>query len=224
MSISVVINTKNMAETIGQAIKSVQDFADEVIVVDMKSSDETVAIAEKLGAKVFHYKEDLQFADPARNFALAKAKGDWIFVLDADEEVSPDLAELLKKIVANQVQTEFQGDCYFIPRQNIVFGEVMQHTGWWPDHQLRFFKNGVVQWTDKVHTHPLTTGKVIKLAANPKIAIIHHNYQTVAQFIDRLNRYTTLELAKRTGTNFTAQKLIQSFSSELFRRLFVSEG
>src|SRR5258708_3812982 len=107
MSISVVINTKNMAGTIGQAIKSVEGIADEVIIVDMMSSDDTVAIAKKNGAQVFNYTEDLGFADPARNFALSKAKSDWILVLDADEEVPEALGRLLKKISVGQVPADF---------------------------------------------------------------------------------------------------------------------
>jgi glycosyltransferase involved in cell wall biosynthesis len=227
MSISVVINTKDMAETIGAAIKSVHKWADEVIVVDMKSSDETVAIAEKNSAKVFHYKEDLQFADPARNFALSKAKSDWIFVLDADEEVSPELAAVLQKITAGEVEDYLVGDCYYVPRQNIIFGKALAHTGWWPDYQLRFFKNGAVQWTDKVHTQPIFQGQLVYLPTNSQAAIIHHNYQTVSQFIHRLNRYTDLELKKTpedSAQKYDADHLVRSFSSEFFRRLFVREG
>ncbi len=218
-----------MAGTIGDTIRSVKGFVDEVVVIDMMSSDETVKVAEKTGAKVYEYKEDLGFADPARNFALGKATKDWVLVLDADEEASPDLVTLLKKIVSQDVPQELVGECYFIPRQNIIFGQAIQHTGWWPDYQLRFFKKGTVQWTDKVHTHPEATGEVIHLPADSKTAIIHHNYQTVSQFIDRLNTYTELEVQKKQSETkreipFTAAQLINSFSSDLFRRLFVEEG
>lgn len=226
MSISVVVNTKNMATTIGAAIESVAHLADEVIVVDMNSQDDTVAVAKKLGAEVFSYKEDLGFADPARNFALSKAQNDWILVLDADEEISSQLVQELKKIVMGKISPDLVGDCYFIARQNMIFNHAFAQTGWWPDYQLRFFKKGMVQWTDQVHTLPVATGKIIQLPADPQLAILHHNYQTVTQFIERLNRYTTLELTKMNPAeqDFTADELMKSFSSEFFRRLFKEKG
>jgi len=109
-----------------------------------------------------------------------------------------------------------------------MFGQALEHSGWWPDYQLRFFKNGAVHWTDKVHTQPTYTGKLVYLPANPQSAIIHHNYQTISQFIQRLDRYTDLELRKRTQStksqSFTAKAVVESFSAEFFLRFFVHEG
>lgn len=228
MSISVVMNTKNMAETLPAAIKSVAKLADEVVVVDMNSTDGTVELAKKLGATVFEYKQNLGFADPARNFALSKAKSDWTFVLDADEEVSEGLAKLLRQVVKQEVPADLQGDCYYVPRQNIIFGQALAHTGWWPDYQLRFFKRGTVHWTDKVHTQPEFEGQLVYLPAETGSVILHHNYQTVQQFIDRLNRYTNLELAKKSSKESkkqcTPEELVKSFSAEFFKRMFVSNG
>ena len=225
MSISVVINTKNAAETLSRVIKSVHDLANEVVVVDMKSTDDTVKIATELGAKVFAYPHDLGFADPARNWALRKASSEWILVLDADEEVSSSLCSYLLEIVKNEVDAKLVGDCYFLPRQNIIFGQALMHTGWWPDYQLRFFKKGTVQWTDRVHTHPVARGKVIYLPAQEKFAILHHNYQSVNQFVDRLNRYTEFEAAIRPEIEqLTGSQVIESFSNEFLRRFFAEEG
>ncbi len=226
MRLSVVINTKNMAETLEKTLVSVQSLAGEVVIVDMNSSDDTLSIAKKYTENIFHYGEDLGFADPARNFALSKAKGDWILVLDADEEIGSELAKLIQEVIDEKIAADFVADAYWIPRQNIIFGKKMQHTGWWPDYQLRLFKNGVASWTDKVHTPPQVKGKVIFFPAKEEFAILHHNYQTVDQYIDRLNRYTSLEVKSHKDEimDFTTENLIVNFSSELWQRLFATKG
>src|SRR5258708_5586692 len=193
MSLSVVINTKNMGGTIRRALESIKDVATEIVIVDMNSTDETLKIAYQYTDKIFTYEKDLLFADPARNFALSKATGDWILVIDADEELSDSLKSMMKLIMSGKMDANLQADCYFIPRRNIIFGKRMEKTGWWPDYQLRFFKRGQAEWTDKVHTPPITHGKVVQLPAKDELAIIHHNYQTVAQYVERLNRYTTVQ-------------------------------
>ncbi|SRR5258708_5807906 len=229
MDLSVVINTKNMAGTLGNALESVKDFADEVVVVDMSSTDDTVKIAKKYGAKIFPYEKDFGFADPARNFALSKATGSWVFVLDADEELSPGLKKLIQQIIAGDVNEQLLADCYFIPRRNEIFGKWLSNTGWWPDYQLRFFKKGMANWTEKVHTAPITKGKVAYLPAEMDLALLHHNYQSVSQFLERLNRYTDLEsleqyASHKPETQFSADSITESFRSEFFRRFFVQKG
>jgi len=218
-----------MAGTLGNALESVKDFANEVIVVDMKSTDDTVKIAKKYGAKVFPYEKDLRFADPARNFALSKASGDWILVLDADEEVSPSLKKLLQQIISGDVNEKLQANCYFIPRRNEIFGKWLNNTGWWPDYQLRFFKKDMASWTDKIHTAPMAKGKVAYIPAEMDLALLHHNYQSVSQFLERLNRYTDLEgseqfASHKRETQFSTTLITESFSSEFFRRFFVQKG
>ena len=227
MSLSVVINAKNMATTLGQTLKSVEGFADEIVLVDMKSTDDTVVVAKKFGAKVFAYDQNLGFADPARNFALSKATSEWILVLDADEEVTPELKKLLVEIIGGKSADIQHADAYNIPRKNLIFGKWIEKTGWWPDYQLRFFKTGTVSWTNKVHTAPVVTGKVVDLPADEIIAIIHHNYQSISQFVERMNRYTEIQSDTKhleDSTPVTAAQVVHTFSAELLRRLFFQEG
>lgn len=221
MSLSVVINTKNMAGFLRNALESIKDLADEIVIVDMSSSDDTVKVASEYTDKIFQYGKDLLFADPARNFALGKASGDWIFVIDADEEVGVALKSLIKLISSGHAKQDMDGDCYFIPRRNIIFGKKMQKTGWWPDYQMRLFKKGHAEWTDKVHTAPITQGKVIHLPPQDEFAIIHHNYQNVSQFIERLNRYTTVQSDDKKVAN---PEVIKAFGDEFFRRFFAQGG
>ena len=225
-TLSVLIHTKNSAATLKQALKSVQHLASEVIVIDMMSHDQTVEIAHQAGAKVFSHK-DVGFVEPARNFGLSKVSGDWVFILDADEEVSPGLKEFLHSLI--KIEQADLADCYYVPRQNLIFGKWVK-TGWWPDYQLRLFRQGQVTWQDEIHSIPITSGKVAELPADLDYSIIHHNYQTVDQYIDRLNRYTRIESQQQlenpriNSKKLTASRLIQDFNDELLRRLFAERG
>jgi (heptosyl)LPS beta-1,4-glucosyltransferase len=219
VKISVVINTRNESSNIERAIASIKSFADEIIVVDMESSDDTVKKAKKAGAVVFPHK-NTQYVEPARNFAIKKATGDWIFILDADEEVQPALVKELKKIAK-------EGKYHFvrIPRKNIIFGKWMEHARWWPDYNIRFFKKNAVTWDDEIHSIPITVGDGINLEENVSLAIIHHNYQTVEQYLDRLNRYTTVQAAHLIKIkNVTARDFIVRPSSEFLTRYFAGHG
>lgn len=218
-SISVVINTKNAAATVKKALDSVQ-WAQEIIVMDMHSEDETEEIAKTAKAQIFTH-PDVGYVEPARNKALEKATGNWILVLDADEEVPPSLAARLKQLAAGDATA----DAYFLPRKNIVFSTWYQYAGWWPDYQLRFFKNGVVTWSEEIHQPPHIQGSHDHLAPQEKNALIHHNYQTVEQFLTRLNRYTSHEVSSRDQSNTTTTSdVISNFNNELMARLFKHKG
>src|SRR3989344_6147563 len=155
-SISVVINTLNEEENLPRAISSVKGLADEIVVVDMHSEDATGDIAKKAGAKVFLH-ERTGYVEPARNFAISKTTGDWIFILDADEEIPDTLANRLRDISDNMHQIDFVE----IPRKNIIFGKWMKESMWWPDYHIRFFKKGSVSWNEKIHSKPETKGSGI---------------------------------------------------------------
>lgn len=224
MKLSVVINTKNAGTTLERTLKSVKSIVDsqEIIIVDMHSSDDTLKIAKKYTSKVFNHK-DLGYVEPARNFALSKAKGAWILIIDADEEITSELKKMLVKIIDEEVETILSADCYWIARKNLVFNTWVRHTGWWPDYQLRFFKNGYVSWQDEIHSIPITTGEVKQLPAKEELALVHHNYQTVEQFVDRLNRYTSQE-AKTRKLEQMDDGFFSQFAEEFLSRYFAKQG
>ncbi len=219
--ISVVINTFNEEKNLPKALASVRDFADEIVVVDMYSDDDTVVIAKREGAKVFEHKRT-GYVEPARNFAVEKTTGDWIFILDADEEMPKTLADNLKQISSD----ERSSDYYAIPRKNIVFGKWMKHSRWWPDYNIRFFKKGMVTWGELIHSIPITKGKGADLEAVESNAIIHRNYISIDQYVDRLNRYTTHQtfVAIENGYKFSWPDLIKKPTGEFVSRYFYGEG
>ncbi|OGV93059.1 hypothetical protein A3B57_01790 [Microgenomates group bacterium RIFCSPLOWO2_01_FULL_47_10] len=215
-AISVVINTKNSALTLERTLKSVA-WADDIVVCDMASTDETVKIARKFTDRIFSV-DDRGYVEPARNFATAKAKHEWILVLDADEEVPIPLAEELETIINSGY------DVIDIPRKNIIFGRWLEHAGWWPDYQRRIFRKNFVVWSDTIHSKPAVKGKIKILPPEEKYALIHQNYQTIEQYLDRLNRYTSIEAKHLSGAVTSQAKIIETGFSELFNRFFKEQG
>lgn len=219
-SISVIVNTLNEEQNLGKALDSVKNIADEIIVVDMHSSDSTVEIAKKYKAEVFLHK-NIGYVEPARNYAISKARKNWILILDADEEITPKLAKRLKEI-----SEDSKADYYRIPRKNIIFGKWIKYSRWWPDYNIRFFRKNSVSWNNEIHSVPLTQGVGADLEAKEDLAIIHYNYSSIEQYLERMNRYTTIQsdFLTKQGYRFIWKDLIDKPMQEFMGRYFSGEG
>lgn len=218
--ISVVIQTLNEEKNIDRAVNSVK-WADEVLVCDMYSEDHTVELAKKLGAKVVFHKR-AGFVEPARNFAISKASGDWVLILDADEEIPSFLADKIREIASRPSPIEV----IEIPRKNIIFGHWMKASMWWPDYNIRLFKKGKVKWGDKIHRPPEVIGEALKLPAQEEGAVVHHHYHSIDQFISRMNRYTDIQAKELidSGYKFFWPDLIHKPVGEFLGRFFANKG
>lgn len=220
--LSVVINTKNAKNTLKRCLNSVE-FADEIVVLDMQSDDDTVAIAQDFGARVFTTK-DVGYVEPARNEVIGKAKGDWIFIIDADEEISDEIKRKIQKIT----QTSWQSGApvaYRLPRKNMIWGKWIEHTGWWPDYQLRLFVAGKVKWNNEIHSIPQVDGQVQDFPAEESSAILHWNYSSLTQFLSRMDRYSTIQASEITRKGPLSQtEVLSIFFDEWLRRLFQQQG
>ena len=218
--ISVVINTRNEEGNIKRCLDSVK-WVDEIIVVDMYSEDKTVAIAKKMGAKVFPHKYTF-YVEPARNFAISKTSGDWILILDADEEISPKLAKIIKKLSENHKDLTF----FRLPRKNIIFSKWLKHSRWWPDYNIRFFRKGCVRWSEKIHSVPLTRGTGRDLEAKEINAITHYHYRTISQYLERMNRYTDIQAKEliKNDYQFHWRDILKKPMGEFLSRFFAGEG
>ncbi len=221
MPLSVVINTKNAAETLEETLKSVS-FADEIVVVDMHSIDGTRKIAKKYTSKVLSF-DDIGYVEPARNFAISQAKHDYVLLVDADETINIKL----KNKIQTLIDKKDPADVYLIPRKNYIFGQWVKYAGWWPDYQVRLFKKGMVRWSEKIHQQPTIHGQVVRLPPNQELAIEHQNYPSVDSYLQRLNRYTTHQ-ADNLNQGFVQEvspsSLLKSYFSEFFKRFFVFTG
>ena len=218
--ISVVINTLNESARLADAISSVKKFADEIVVIDMESDDRSVEIAKDLGAKVFTHKR-MDYVELARNFGISKASGDWILILDPDEQLCPSLSVKLKEEVKNNT-----ADYFRIPRKNIVFNKWLKYSRWWPDYNIRFFKKGSVEWSEMIHSVPITTGRGADVDEREDNEIIHHHYDSISQYLERLNRYTNAQSAERVkkGEKFSWKDLLIKPSNEFLSRYFLGQG
>ncbi len=188
--ISVIINTLNEEKNLSYALRSVVPWADEIIVVDMHSEDRTAAIAREYGAQVFLH-ERMGFADPARQFAFAQATGDWLLVLDADELIPALLSQKLRAI-----SREDDTDVVMIPRVEYMLGAPLNHA-WSPqiNKHPRFFRRGMMQPDAAIHhfVTPVPGARVVELPHVPGEAMIHFAYLDTASFLDKMNRYSTIE-------------------------------
>ncbi|MVW72718.1 glycosyltransferase family 2 protein [Bordetella sp. 15P40C-2] len=181
MKLSVIIITKNEARHIVGCLESVA-FADEFIVVDSGSTDNTVALARDFGATVL-VTDDWPGFGPQKNRALDLATGDWVLSIDADERVTPDLAREIQEVLTNP-----QADAYEIARLSDFCGRFIRHSGWWPDHVLRLFKRGTARFTDAaVHERVVPQGQVVRLSGYFE----HYPYDNLDALINKVNRYSS---------------------------------
>lgn len=193
VTISAVLSVFNEEKKIEKVLKSL-DFADEIIVVDNKSTDRTVLIAKKLGAKVYS-RENNFMLNTNKNFGFSKAHCDWIFNLDGDEYVEQNTKEEILKAI--RTESAFNG--YFLPRKNIIFGKWIRHSLWWPDYQLRLFRRSKGKFPcEHIHEYLKVEGDVGYLT-NP---FTHENYENVSQFLYKLDKIYTeneVELFIKSG-------------------------
>jgi len=187
--LSVLILTKNEAERIEECLRSVT-WADEVLVVDDGSTDETARIAESLGARVIRRKMEIE--GKHRNWAHAQARHEWVLSLDADERVTPELAQEIADLVADSRSFE----TYSIPRRNYIGDRWIRYGGWYPSAQLKLFKKSVFRW-EETTVHP--RGISDKPWGVTKHDIIHLSYRDVKDCLEKMNRQTTLEAQKWAG-------------------------
>jgi glycosyltransferase involved in cell wall biosynthesis len=180
-SLSVVLITLNEEANLPRTLASVC-WAQEIIVLDSGSTDATLDIARVAGARVFS--EPWKGFGAQKNSALARATGDWILSLDADEEVSPALAQEIQSLLASE--PPFQA--YRIPRLNHFLGKPLRYGGYWPDPKLRLYAHGVARFQNHaVHETMFAAVPVGLLQAH----IIHHCYPTLDDYIEHMDRYST---------------------------------
>lgn len=218
--ISVIITIYNSSKVIKTCLESLT-WADEIVVVDVSSTDDAAEMVKKYTDKIYRHK-NYGYVEPVRNFAISKATGDWILIVDADEEIPETLAKKLRAIADEQTGITH----VLLPRKNIIFGKWMQHTGWWPDHIIRFFQKGCVRWKDEIHSVPSVEGQGISLEGE-ELAIIHQNYQTIMQFIQRnLENYALREAKElqEKGYKFAYIDAIRFPTKEFLSRYFAREG
>ena len=213
--VSVVVITKNEEANIAACLESVK-LADEIIVVDDESTDNTVEIARRYTDKIFFRKMDVEGTH--RNWAYSQAKNIWVLSLDADEQVTPELMIEIKSAIKSD---EFAA--YSIPLRNYINNYWVRHGGWYPAAKVRLFKKANFKYEDVV-VHPRVF--IDGVCGHLKCDIIHKGYPDIEHFLSSLNRQTTLEAEKWVTTNRKMSLLHASWRAidRFFRRYIRKKG
>lgn len=221
--LSVVINTLNEEKNLRNCLETVK-WAEEIVIVDMYSDDNTVPIAREYTERIFFH-ERMGYADPARQFALEQASHEWVLSVDADELVPPPLKERLLAVMQND-----QADLVYLPHNNYFFGHLMQGTSWGArqDKHPRFYKKQFVRYSETVHDiFRIVNNPRVLAVEDPREGFIHFNYLDLEHFLDKLNRYTTIEakniFAGQKG-DISAAKMLYKAAREFLRRFIVRKG
>lgn len=190
IKVSAVIITFNEEKNIARCLDSVKDIADEIIVVDSNSSDQTTAIAESYGATVFYH--DFKGFGEQKCFAIKQASNDWILSVDADEVLSP---ELRTSILKEKEQPQY--GCYNMNILANYCGQWIRHCGWYPQPKLRFFdKHKCKINTNKVHESIVANDPHMKIGFL-KGDILHYSYRSISDHTRKIDLYS--ELAARNA-------------------------
>ena len=199
-ALSAVLITYNTGDQLEPCLRSLS-FTDEIIVVDSGSDDATRDVARRHGARVFE--EAWRGFGPQKRYAVSLAKNDWVLCLDADEEVSPELAATIRTMLddayssssgAPRVAARFAArfTAYSMPRSNRFMGRYLRHGEGFPDWSLRLFDRRHAQWSDDaVHEKVVCDGPVGRIAAGG--VLLHHSADSLAAYLDKQNRYTSLQ-------------------------------
>jgi len=218
VTLSVIVIAKDEEASIARTLESVA-FADEVVVVDSGSTDRTVAIARELGAKVTMTADWPGFG-PQKNRALDLAHGDWVLSLDADEWLTAESAEEIRRVVsANDAEVV----AYRMPRRSSFCGRFLRHSGWWPDYVLRLFRRGRARFSDDVvHERVIADGKIETLS----LPIMHETFVDLEDLVDKMNRYSThgAQQLQREGKSSSLVEAIARALWAFFRTYVLRAG
>ncbi|AFM25283.1 glycosyltransferase family 2 protein [Desulfomonile tiedjei] len=186
--LSVAVIAKNEADRIRALLDSVK-FADEVLVVDSGSTDETVELCRSLGARVIH--QDWMGYAAQKQFAMDSASGQWVLSLDADEAISPESANEITAAIRS-CGHEVHG--FSLPRLSRYLNRWIRHGGWYPDRKIRLVQKGFGTWTgDGLHEKLEVSGIINKL----QCPILHYVYRDISDQIDTINRFSTVHADHR---------------------------
>lgn len=218
---SVAVITKNEANNLPDCLKSIA-FAEQIVVVDSGSTDDTVKIASDFGCEVFI--EPWQGFGPQKQFAIDKCRNKWILVLDADERIPQETALTIKNIVSNDSGSAAG---YSFPRKNYFQGRWIRHSGWWPDRIVRLFQKDRGQMSPaKVHESIVVNGPVQEL----DVPIEHYTESRLSQILLKIDHYSTLaaqeafDQGRKASVWSATLRAVLTFLQDYFLKLGVLDG
>lgn len=208
--VSVVIVVKNEERNIKDALESVKDFG-EIVVVDAFSSDSTVEICREYPVRI--YQHEWQGYAKQKQLAIGYANNEWVLLLDADERVTPGLKEEISGLFSKGNITRHG---FYIPRKNYFLGKWIRHSGWWPDCTLRLFRKDLAQIEEREVHEKVTVKGSTGYLKNP---LEHFTYRKLSEFIKKMDDYSTLaakEILSKNPHPSTASLLLKMTVRPLF--------
>ncbi len=207
LPVTACISTRNAGDTLPATMESIKDWVAEIVVVDMESDDDTVAVAKRYGANVIDF-PNVGWPEPGRQTGMDAATQPWLFVIDADERAGPGMPEALAPYTRRSDVAAVA-----VPRKNYWFGRFSRYSGLWPDWQTRLLRKELSRWpTDYSHASAVVDGPVERLPATTENALIHWNdvYSSINSWMTAANRYTDNEAWRlaRSGTKPTLWRLL----------------
>ncbi len=217
-SIAVILITYNEEKNIERCLRSVS-WADEVFVIDSLSTDKTIELAKQFTSNILQHTYDGDIKQRERGFSLAKS--DWLFYIDADEEVSDELKTTIQQAINN----EQAKDGYYVQRRNEIFGKWIYHGGWFPDETFRLFKKDrYFAEFEEVHGGFSVRGNKGRLDG----FLNHYPYETIEQYLAKMNDYTSLQVSNKLKQSpeihFSWAKIFFSPISHFLRKFFSTKG
>jgi glycosyltransferase involved in cell wall biosynthesis len=217
MKISTVIITRNEQHHIARCVGSVRGVADEVLVVDSGSDDQTMEIAASLGARVLE--RPWRGYSDQKNFAAEQAAKEWILSLDADEVLSDPLRLELIRLKKEGPAA----DAYAFPRKAQYLGRWINHSGWYPDHKIRLYRRDKGIWAGAyVHESVVVKGTVVQCKGD----LLHYTCDSIEEHLERLHRYTSLAAEEmwQRGKTASQASLVLAPLAAFIKSYFVKRG
>lgn len=219
MKLSVVILAKNEEAIIKDCLESVK-WADEIILVDSGSTDQTPQIAKEYGAKIIDSPSRKLVFAKWRNQGFKAAQGNWVLYVDADERVTPELKKEIKALIKGTPKAV----AYEIPRRNFFLGQEVRYGGAWPDYVRRFFlKKKLKNWVNDLHEHPIVEGGWGKLK-NP---LLHLTHRDLSSMIGKTKQWSKIEaelLYQANHPKMTGWRFIRIMLTEFWDRGIKKQG
>lgn len=218
-----VVLARNEERNIVQCLECLRPHVEEIILIDMESTDHTLELASPLVDRMLHHPLVPNF-DSARNIAIHEAKNDWMWFVDADERLSTCTGKLIRDLIRNQGD-EFEA--ITIPFKSYFCQQWMQNCGWWPGYTMpRVLKKGHFRFVERLHGGVEVSGRTNRLSPDPRIAIDHFSYESVEHYIEKLNRYTSTEAIQlaESGRGFDWRESFRHMMFDLWQYYEFNEG
>jgi len=216
--ISILIQTHNEVKNIEACIASARLLSESIVVVDMESTDKTQELAKNNNATVISIPFS-HYVEPGRAFGMQQMKSNWVFILDADERMTRDLATEIHKTIKDTKNTYFK-----VPRKNMFGGKKwLKHGGWWPDEQMRLIKlSAFKSWPAQIHSTPIIEGEMGHLSN----IFEHHFHGNIETMVEKTLVFENIEsdLLFKADKSVSTPTFFRKFFGELFRRLIQRAG